>query len=195
VVDYACGDGALSRALLDHADVVRGIDISDGMVAAYNAAAEARGVAPERMCAVAGDIMAAAEGETAAAALAGDEYFGLDAIGVQMALHHVAERERFLARLVERLRTGGVLIIVDWSLEGLEQTLAAKKLGEHAAHHTVATRGFDETVMKGLLVGAGCDPATVDYRLYKEESHIPAEVAKIEGGHTGRFFIAIGRKT
>ncbi|KAK1069570.1 hypothetical protein LTR33_010872 [Friedmanniomyces endolithicus] len=54
LLDYACGTGAITKALGPSVTTIRGIDISESMVAKYNEAALSSGLTTEQAHAVAG---------------------------------------------------------------------------------------------------------------------------------------------
>ena len=198
MLDYACGFGLVSRTLHDHADVIRGVDVSDTMVASYNDISRASGIPPDRMRAVRGNLLDA-EGD--AKPLAGPDFHDADAAFVSMALHHVSDPQLLLARLAQRLAPGGVLVVMDWLVGDADTARAFRPHHHHHheqdtadAHHTISRGGFSADEMRGLFDGAGCDPDTFDLRPNKEATYMPEEISKVEGGVHMTFFIAKARK-
>ena len=197
MIDYACGFGLVSRTLYDHADIIRGVDVSDTMVASYNDISRSSGIPPGGMRAVRGNLLDA----EAEAPLAGADFHDADAAFVSMALHHVSDPQLLLARLAQRLAPGGVLVVMDWLVGDADTARAFRPHHHHHheqdtadAHHTISRGGFSADEMRGLFDGAGCDPDTFDLRPNKEASHIPEEISKVEGGVHMTFFIAKARR-
>lgn len=118
LLDYACGFGVVSTALFSHADVIRGIDVSEYMVDAYNRLAGQLGVSPQRMSAVQGNVLDDEHDIGSSAAMDGPDFSEADAVVMTMALHHIQGPVALLSRLVQRLRPGGVLVVVDWLAAG-----------------------------------------------------------------------------
>ncbi|CAK7217344.1 hypothetical protein SCUCBS95973_003116 [Sporothrix curviconia] len=132
ILDYACGNGVLSLELAPYAAQLRGVDISSTMVKRYNEAAEAAGLAPERMRAVEADLAAGADPFLATAA-AGPEYQGFDMALISMALHHVEHPVDVLKGIASRLAPGGKLLVIDMNQpEGAE---AANGPHDHSHAH------------------------------------------------------------
>ncbi|KAL7809328.1 S-adenosyl-L-methionine-dependent methyltransferase [Trichoderma aethiopicum] len=215
LLDYACGFGMVSSTLLGHFDIVRGVDISDTSVAGYNEIARKSGIPAERMVAVQGSIPST-ETDTA---LAKEDFFDFDLIAISMALHHIDDRVGVLSGLCERLRSGGVLVVVDLTPEAHSHDHSHSHEQGHshnhshadspghghdhghdhsAASHTISKHGgFGPEDMKALMVEAGFVPESFDYKPYLDitpvKSNIPAhgscETAKLKP-----FFIAKGVK-
>ncbi|KAI0403584.1 S-adenosyl-L-methionine-dependent methyltransferase [Xylaria palmicola] len=133
LLDYACGTGMMSRALIPYTTQCIGMDVSEGMVAAYNTAAENQGLSPKEMHAVLGDLAA----ETVSDALSSPELFNFDIAVVGGGFHHFGDPALAAKRLVERLRPGGVLLIWDFLPHG-----APHRHGQHH-HHGHHQSGHD----------------------------------------------------
>ena len=122
------------------------------MVSEYNNRARALGLSAHKMVAVEGDILAGDEG-----VLRGEEFFGFDVVAVGLALHHMAEPERAVEKLVGRLRRGGgVLLVVELLPRGHGHG-HGHEVGGHGAEHTISKHGFDREDMKRMIEGAGCE--------------------------------------
>ncbi|KAI0379583.1 S-adenosyl-L-methionine-dependent methyltransferase [Hypomontagnella monticulosa] len=186
MIDYACGNGLVSNTLYDYADIIRGIDISDAMVDEYNNMRRQSGIAPERMHAVRGNFLDTGNNDI----ITGPDFHGVDAIIMSMALHHVGNPEAMLSKMVDRLRSNGVLVIIDW----MDFAHGHQGGDKPDASHTINKASFSADDMKQLFSGAGCDSDSIDYRPYKETSHIPESAAKVKGGVNMTFFIAKARK-
>ena len=154
VLDYACGPGLLTSIFRPYASEILGADLSEKMVERYNATysppASSQGVPPPgATChAVVGDLLAQPKPSDS---LSGQEYFGFDMVAVGAAMHHFSDVELATARLVERLKPGGMLVVVDF----VEWKKGTGGEPEKGAAHTIAHRGFSEGGMRELFAGAG----------------------------------------
>ncbi|KAK1730160.1 S-adenosyl-L-methionine-dependent methyltransferase [Colletotrichum acutatum] len=148
LLDYACGTGLISRALAQFTTHCVGIDISENMVAAYNARAENQGLTTDEMHAYQGNLTDPADPSPAAFASDDGRFRDFDVAGVGLGFHHFEDPELSARRLVERLRPGGVFIILDF--------LPHEKM-DHAlpAAHTVMHHGFSEERMRAIFEQAG----------------------------------------
>ncbi|KAK3367118.1 S-adenosyl-L-methionine-dependent methyltransferase [Lasiosphaeria ovina] len=153
LLDYACGTGVVSRALAPYTTQCVGVDLSENMVAAYNARAENQGLTADEMHAYQGNLCVP-DGPSPPA-LAGPTFFDFDIAAVGLGFHHFDDPALVARRLVERLRPGGVLLILDF--------MAHDKLDStHAASHTVTHHGFSEDHIRQLYEQAG---AGTDFKL------------------------------
>lgn len=109
LLDYACGYGMVSSTLLGRFDIIRGIDISETSVVSYNEMAQQSGISVGQMHAVQGSIPSLLENTL----LATEEFFDFDLIVISMALHHIEDQVGVLSGLCERLRSGGVFVVID----------------------------------------------------------------------------------
>ncbi|KAK7972730.1 methyltransferase domain-containing protein [Apiospora saccharicola] len=179
LLDYACGTGLMSRALAPYTTQCVGVDISEGMVGVYNATAQNQGLSEEEMHAVVGDVTV--PDDPSPAALAGARFFDFDLAALGLGFHHFADPPLAARRLVERLRPGGVLLILDFVThepivknepreeEGQEENSGhghghghrhgghgqGDDKASHNAAHTVTHHGFSESQMKGIFEAAG----------------------------------------
>ncbi|KAK4076599.1 uncharacterized protein Triagg1_4202 [Trichoderma aggressivum f. europaeum] len=207
LLDYACGYGMVSSALLGQFDVIKGIDISDASVAAYNEMAQQSGVPPGVMVAVQGSIPSISTNPV----LATEEFFDFDAIAISMALHHMDDRAGVISGLYERLRSGGVLVVVDLAPEADAHDHSHDHSHSHTgctsgghSHGTVSSQptiskhgGFEPEDMKALLTEAGFTPESFDYKLYPETTPHVSNVPQHGTCQTPKlkpFFIAKGVK-
>lgn len=177
LLDYACGPGMVSSTLLDHFDIIRGIDISETSVASYNEMAQQSGFSVEQMHAVQGCIPASSENTL----LATEEFFNFDLIVISMALHHIEDQAGVLSGLYERLRSGGVLVVIDLAPDAHSHDHAqGGECGNHDDYHTQHKARVQHTIsnhhgygakdMKDLLSKAGFIPDSFDYQLYPNTS-------------------------
>ncbi|KAI1182831.1 S-adenosyl-L-methionine-dependent methyltransferase [Nemania serpens] len=215
LLDYACGFGAVSTTLFEHADVIRGVDVSDHMVDAYNRLATQLGVSPQRMSAVQGNVL---DDEHSSAALDGPDFSDVDAVFMTMALHHIQDPVALLSKLVHRMAPGGVLVLVDWLAGGAPS--ASSSSHPHAAHshghghghgqgqghghshahvhahaHSTITRGsYSEQELRDIFRAAGCDESSFGLRPHVESSLVPEHSSGVPGGLRKQLFIARARK-
>ncbi|KAJ5710644.1 hypothetical protein N7488_004800 [Penicillium malachiteum] len=185
LMDYACGNGIVSRSLHPHFSKCIGVDLSDGMLDKYRATAADLGLDESRMIAIQGDLLAPTVKPTTPP-LSEDELNGFDLVAICMALHHVEDINLATKRLAERLRPGGVLLIIDWatrdSLNGTVkqpvmatgQTSSANNHHHHHYHnhhqhhvdeiinpkhpaaHTISHDSFSKEQIFSLFKQAGC---------------------------------------
>jgi len=80
------------------------------MVNEYNIGAENQGIAEDEMHAVVGNLIDI----TPSAALSGPQFEGFDIAAVGMGWHHFDNPTLAAKRLAERLKIGGVLLIIDF---------------------------------------------------------------------------------
>lgn len=106
VLDYACGNGVLSKALAEVAPntTFQGVDISTAQVDRYNQVAIAYSL-EERMLGVQGDLSSKADDMPQE--LSSPTWFKFDVTLISMALHHVSLPTEMLKRLAERVKDGG----------------------------------------------------------------------------------------
>ncbi len=150
VLDAGCGPGLVAEALLMAGHRVVGVDLSAGMVD------RAR-----RRCAAFGD-----RGRFERISLF-DPHPALagpfDAAVSRYVLHHVADPSAFVARQVELLRPGGVLVLVDHTTDPDP---------DRARHHQEVERARDATHTRNLTPGGLLDllasAGLVDLRLVEE---------------------------
>ena len=147
VLDYACGPGTVTNALLNHANEFVGLDLSENMVKAYNARFNAEDSSSgHHFQASVGNLLDEHDGSPAA--LAEPKFYNFDLVAVGLGFHHFEHLEEATKRLVDRLKAGGVFMIVDF--------LPHAK-GDHKGAHTVAHHGFNEQRVQELFRGAGLE--------------------------------------
>lgn len=145
VLDYACGTGLISRALAPYTTQCVGVDISENMVAAYNARAENQGLSKDEMFAMPGNLLVPENPHPAE--LSEANLFNFDVAAVGLGFHHFTDPDLAAKRLVERLRPGGVLFIVDF--------LPHEHRHDHGASHTVLHHGFSKERVREIFEKAG----------------------------------------
>ncbi|KAL8978994.1 MAG: hypothetical protein Q9205_005571 [Flavoplaca limonia] len=147
LLDYACGEGVISRGIFNYIDEAWGIDLSSRMVNTFNLRAAAFDMPKrKRMFAVQGDLLNP-DSKKAGGFLKGKEWFGFDAAVMSMALHHVEEPGAAVRILVERLK----------------HAQHGHANHEHKQHehpmpgaHTTTRDGFTKDEMVKMLEEAGC---------------------------------------
>lgn len=163
----------MTNALLSHATEFIGIDFSENMVKAYNARfATQDGVDQLNARAVVGDLLEVTSSE----ALSEQEFFDFDLVAVGMGFHHFESLDIAAKRLVERLKPGGVLVIIDFITHAKE---------DGPATHTIAHHGFNESQVHGIFTRAGL----VDIGFVRMEGEV--EIKNISSRIP---FLAKGRK-
>ncbi|ORY62600.1 S-adenosyl-L-methionine-dependent methyltransferase [Pseudomassariella vexata] len=140
MLDYACGDGAASKALISSFSVFRGIDISSGMVSQYNATGQSQGFSPQTWYAVQGNLLEDSE------ALKDPDLQDFDLVVISMALHHVPPQE-MVHKLAGCLRPGGTLLVIDFVKFEVSG-------GDLPAVHTMTRHGFTKQEVLDLFAGA-----------------------------------------
>ena len=188
-----------AQALSPHFKSCVGCDVSEGMIEKYNAAARERGLSEKQMHGVCGDLMTS----DLTSSLLGEDFFNFDLVVICMALHHLEDPHEAVKRLVERLRKGGILLVIDWATSSEKYQRQLRKSaetgedanahdhdhgpGQYPAAHTVAHDSFAREQMEEAFRNAGC--GSVDFVLHPQ----PSEVPMAAGGQMQLFF-ARGRK-
>lgn len=167
--------------------MLRGIDVSSGMVAQYNVAAQKHGLSKQEMYAIQGDLLAESS-DVASPLEDNDEFFGFDVAVVCMALHHVRDAPKLLEKLGQRLQAGGILVIVD-GLSPPESgcEVDVEKAKQHLALPTIEYHGFTRAQVFDMLEKAGLRDA--DFQLLPQRSRLPPEL-----GAEQQLFFARARK-
>lgn len=169
VLDYACGPGTMTHALAGKATEYVGVDISENMVKAYNlrfnpessidaaATRTSDDVVDESLNAqaVVGNLLA--ESGTPES-LDGAKFHDFDLVVIGGGYHHFADLTRATARFAERLKPGGVLLVLDFVTHGVGESEK-----NHPAASTIAHHGFNEQQLQGYFEGAGL----IDFKMKK----------------------------
>ncbi|KAL9577532.1 MAG: hypothetical protein Q9212_006305, partial [Teloschistes hypoglaucus] len=126
LLDYACGPGTISIALQPFITSSQGIDIAPGMVEEYNSRISLMNPTPDFHAQV-GDLCST---EGVSEDLQAKELFNFDIAAIGLGFHHFEHLQLSIDRLVERLKSGGVLFIVD-----LLEKKGDSAIGEHNVDH------------------------------------------------------------
>ncbi|KAH8811385.1 S-adenosyl-L-methionine-dependent methyltransferase [Xylogone sp. PMI_703] len=155
LLDYACGTGLVSRALAPYITQSIGIDLSENMVAQYNLRATNQGLSPSEMSAYHGNLLSPDDPNPAS--LAGPEFYDFDVAAVGLGFHHFSDPALAAKRLVGRLKSGGVLLIIDF-MPHAPGDVHGHRHGDmdvKSAVHTVTHHGFSEDEVKKMFIEAG----------------------------------------
>lgn len=104
------------------------------MLEKYRDTAADLGLDESRMLPVQGDLLAPTVKQTRPP-LSDEELRGFDLVAICMALHHVEDIHLATKRLAERLRPGGVLLIIDWATLDSSKDGGATDTPNSASHH------------------------------------------------------------
>ncbi|EGD92432.1 hypothetical protein TESG_00009 [Trichophyton tonsurans CBS 112818] len=147
MVDYACGEGYISRFFTSYFSKCIGVDEASGMVDKFNQTARQEKLPETQIYA---------------------EFFNFDLIIIVHALHHIDDPQKLINRFTERLRPGGIVVVADWEKSG--KVVHPADIN-HPAAHTVSHSGFTEKEMHEFFKNAGCKES--DYTVLKEEMAVP----------------------
>ncbi|KAM0079979.1 hypothetical protein ACKRZS_007878 [Fusarium odoratissimum] len=157
------------------------------MVEQYNMLAEASGFSSDKMRAVHGDIMNPEASPSPE--LDTPDFNDFDLIVMCMALHHVQDYAAMIQKLSEKLRPGGVLLVIDLvssSESGCPEATMAKEL----SNHTMSKMGFTETEVKTVFEKAGLEGWS--WRWCSERSKVPEEIGGEQQGFFARGYKGVG---
>lgn len=169
VLDYACGPGTVTAILGGRATEWRGLDLSAEMCNAYNE--RFAGETAFTAHAVQGNLLKEGGDE----AFQGPEWWDFDMVDIGLGFHHFENPAAATKTLVQRLRPGGVFMIVDLVNHELEEDFK----------HIVAHAGFSFETVKKLFEGEGL--MDVEWRVMDQD-------VMIKGRNPRRVFVARGRK-
>jgi SAM-dependent methyltransferase len=207
VLDYACGPGTITHALGAHATDYTGVDLSENMVKAYNLrfnpetdtsdattpAAPEEDSQPFTAHAIVGNLLD--EKNPSPPELSSPEFFDFDLVAVGLGYHHFQDIAFATRQLVQRLKPGGVFLILDFVTHAMDEkpgAAAASKEGEdetgkmlEQSKHTVAHLGFSEEQLRDWFQQAGLTDFEI-VRMHKD--------VLLRGTSRRRPFLARGRK-
>jgi SAM-dependent methyltransferase len=140
----------------------QGIDIATAQVERFNAEVAKLAAGEGRIFAIQGDLT------SPSAELKGKEWYNFDLAIISMALHHITNPISMLTHLRERVRKGGVIVVVDWLIENNPDDVA---LGEGSKYDEAKMKklehgpkiwsGFSERGILDDFKAAGCEGAKV----------------------------------
>jgi SAM-dependent methyltransferase len=185
----------VTKALGSYVTQIRGIDISENMVAHYNEAARSSGLSSEQAHAVVGDLL----GATVPLELSGADFHDFDIAAIGLGFHHFEDPPLAVKRMAERLKAEtGVLIIVDFLPFEHNSHTHGRGHGHGNAQEdksvparmrqTIKHHGFTSQGIERLFAAAGLEDFAFD--VLKE----PAVFEFEEGRKERQIFIAKGRK-
>ncbi|KAF7898212.1 hypothetical protein EAF00_004658 [Botryotinia globosa] len=168
LLDYACGTGLITRALLPTITRAIGIDLSSSMVSHYNARASDQGLSPSEMFAHQGNLLSS----DPTPELEIEDLYQFDIAVVGLGFHHFSDPSLAARKIGERLKKGGILAVVDFeSHDGYGNPHGHGDHGHehgHGHHHheelneqaqqvkeTVTHHGFSEEEIKKIFIDAG----------------------------------------
>ena len=162
------------------------------MVDGYNKRAKEAGYSEEQMHAVRGNLLSSVAADTTAANKLGD----FDIAVISLALHHVDDPGRMVAKMVEKLQPGGVLAVVDLANQDAEGHHQHADLSSHPTAKTIhhEHRRFKQDFMAKIFTEAGCSASSFRYAEFAEPFLVPESVTKVEGGRKERLFLASAKK-
>ncbi|UKZ55828.1 hypothetical protein TrVGV298_009652 [Trichoderma virens] len=176
MLDYACGDGIISKGLKQYFSSIVGVDVSGSMLDKYRKTAADLSCSTDEMVGVRGDLLSDNVQPTDPP-LPEEVLRNFDLVVISMALHHFEDPERALQRLATRLKVGGVFMVVDWTPLDLS-TPAQRQYEEELREsgESLEPDGFTEADMEGLFKQAGC--GEVRWKLAEQLSPVPVAGAK-----------------
>lgn len=116
------------------------------MVAEYNKIVENQGIPHSEMFAYKGNLIDASD--PSPASFSGPEFYNFDIAAVGLGFHHFDDPVLAAKRLAERLKPGGVLLIIDFQPHEHVHH-------DHPAAKTVTHMGFSEEDTKKMFENAG----------------------------------------
>lgn len=174
------------------------------MLAKYRGTANDLGLAESQMMTVQGNLLLQDQQPTKPA-LSREQLSNFDVVAICMALHHVDDIDLAIKKLAERLRTGGVLLVIDWAKRDAELASTGvahshehhnhshdhnhngdKIHSYHPAAHTISHDSFTKETIFRLFEQAGCGDAK--FALADTLSEVP-------GARSGKMQLFFARAT
>ncbi|EPS41277.1 hypothetical protein H072_4783 [Dactylellina haptotyla CBS 200.50] len=179
VLDYACGPGVVSLAILPYVTQIRGLDVNPAQVAEFNRRATGSNFPPSLINADTVDLFLP-DPSAIDAKFSTEEYNNFDYAFCSAALHHVDDPALGVARLAERVKpsTGRVVIIefLERDIAGLVQNAEAS--GSSGSGGNFLPRGTEEERLQ----------RNAEYRLHSHDNRHLQDFAKDfidKGAHHG----------
>ncbi|KAF3933624.1 hypothetical protein ABW19_dt0209210 [Dactylella cylindrospora] len=111
VLDYACGPGVVSLALLPYSTTILGIDINPNQTTEYNRRANTLTNLPTTLIrALPGDLLT----PTPPASFSTPEFFNFTYAISSLAFHHIDSPSLGVLRLAERVKSGGKVVLIEF---------------------------------------------------------------------------------
>ena len=152
LLDYACGTGMISRALGPSVTSIQALDLSPNVVERFNELAALSEIASVRKArAIVGNLLT----DQSPPELDGPELHNFDVIAIGGALHHFDDPAKAIGRLAQRLKVGGVLLIVDFVEQGDDGGEAGHGRLPTGVEHTIRKNGFNEIEMREVMKDHG----------------------------------------
>lgn len=138
------------------------------MLAKYRETAAELGLSEQQMKAVRGNLLKPVTDPTEPPTTK-EELSGFDLVAICMALHHVDGLELAIKCLAEKLRPGGVILVIDWAKLNAasasvtsESTKSSSRDNQqdqnpHPGAHTMSHESFTEDQVVVLFQQAGCN--------------------------------------
>ncbi|KAL3480641.1 S-adenosyl-L-methionine-dependent methyltransferase [Aspergillus californicus] len=162
ILEYACGPGHISLALAPFVSRVIGMDISDGMIEEFNKNAQQAGCS-DTVVGIKANLLA----ESPPAEVSGPEYFDFDLVVVSMAVHHFQYPAKALQRLGERLKKGGVMMIIDLVSDEHHHDSKHELQHEMDVLETISKHGFDREETRRMFEDANAGDG-FEYKVIEE---------------------------
>lgn len=166
-----------------------GIDIAPGMVDEYN-----RRMSDAKLSkfhAIVGDLC----NENVLEDLKGQDLYDFDIAAIGMGFHHFEHLQLSIDRLIERLKSGGILLIVDLLERSGDTTIGEQvdhghgdDFAKEAARTVPHKHGFTREKMKSMFDAAGCQ--AFDFVVLER----PAVMGEGEGAFEKKIFLAKAAK-
>jgi len=132
ILDYACGPGVVSLALLPYVTNILGIDANEQQVAEYNRRAAGSNLSPSEVHAETGDLLV----ESPDPKFEGPEYKNFDYALSSLAFHHVDDPNSGIKALSSRLKPGtGKLVIIEFHEDKGSSQDPQPHSHDHNDHH------------------------------------------------------------
>lgn len=154
------------------------------MTEEFNRRASEEGFSRERMHAINGNILDMSSGHSPELDTA--EYHNFDLVVMSMALHHVVSAGDMIQKLADRLKIGGILLIVDFVHSSESGCVEPKFDKENPAAHTTSRMAFTEKEVKTYFEEAGLESS--GWKWFSERSSMPEQLGEQQ------LFMAHGKK-
>ncbi|KAF2843040.1 S-adenosyl-L-methionine-dependent methyltransferase [Patellaria atrata CBS 101060] len=194
LLEIGCGTGLLSYLLLPHIATLLGVDVSAGMIAAFEAKLSIDKSRSSKLAAVCTYLESADDAKVQDAARnlsrgsSSDGLYKFDVVISHLVLHHIPDLRNIFTVMFDILRPGGCVALTDFEDTGPEAVLfhpSTKREG-------VERHGIKRNEMTQLLVEVGFTNVEVDvcFELRKE---VEVEEERAEE-RSFPFLLCMGRK-